>query len=138
LSAHSSHIAWPTPCAAPPWVCPCTISGYATPDIVDDGVAGDVDPAGLGIDLDLAHGTAIGKQQASGPIDFQYDDDWLAWEQTFLVSLSLPLRENRFIGDPVIAVLPNSLVPSRLAQGFPRIGRRLTPSTRGCYPPGYP
>jgi hypothetical protein len=35
----------------------------APPDIVDDGVARDVDPAGLGIDLDLAHSTTIGKDR---------------------------------------------------------------------------
>src|SRR5437764_6561783 len=35
----------------------------APPDIADDGVARDVDPAGLGIDLDLAHSTTIGKDR---------------------------------------------------------------------------
>ena len=35
----------------------------AASDIVDDGIAGNVDPAGLGIDLDLADGTAIGKDR---------------------------------------------------------------------------
>src|SRR3954467_11695850 len=35
----------------------------APPDIVDDGVARDVNPAGLGIDLDLAHSTTIGKDR---------------------------------------------------------------------------
>ena len=57
------------------------------------------------------NGRLVGRlrRQASGAIDFQYDDDWLAWEQAFPVSLSLPLREDRFIGDPVIAVFDNLL-----------------------------
>jgi serine/threonine-protein kinase HipA len=57
------------------------------------------------------NGRLVGRlrRQASGAIDFQYDDEWLAWEQAFPVSLSLPLREDRFIGDPVIAVFDNLL-----------------------------
>jgi serine/threonine-protein kinase HipA len=49
------------------------------------------------------------RRQSSGAIDFQYDEDWLGWEQAFPVSLSLPLREDRYIGDPVIAVFDNLL-----------------------------
>ncbi len=48
-------------------------------------------------------------RQASGAIAFQYDDAWLGWEHALPVSLSLPLREDRFIGDPVIAVFDNLL-----------------------------
>jgi len=57
------------------------------------------------------NGRLVGRlrRQASGAIDFQYDDDWLGWEQAFPVSMSLPLREDRFIGDPVIAVFDNLL-----------------------------
>jgi serine/threonine-protein kinase HipA len=57
------------------------------------------------------NGRLVGRlrRQASAAIDFQYDDSWLAWEQAFPVSLSLPLREDRFIGDPVIAVFDNLL-----------------------------
>ena len=57
------------------------------------------------------NGRLVGRlrRQVSGAIDFQYDDSWLAWEQAFPVSLSLPLREDRFIGDPVIAVFDNLL-----------------------------
>jgi serine/threonine-protein kinase HipA len=57
------------------------------------------------------NGRLVGRlrRQASAAIDFQYDDQWLAWEQAFPVSLSLPLREDRFIGDPVIAVFDNLL-----------------------------
>lgn len=48
-------------------------------------------------------------RQASGAVDFQYDESWLAWEHAIPVSLSLPLREDRYIGDPVLAVLENLL-----------------------------
>lgn len=49
------------------------------------------------------------RRETSGAIDFQYDESWLAWEDAFPVSLSLPLREDRFLGDPVIAVFDNLL-----------------------------
>jgi serine/threonine-protein kinase HipA len=52
------------------------------------------------------------RRQASGAIDFQYDPEWLAWENAFPVSLSLPLREDRYVGDPVIAVFDNLLPDS--------------------------
>jgi serine/threonine-protein kinase HipA len=52
------------------------------------------------------------RRQASGAIDFQYVPDWLAWENALPVSLSLPLREDRYIGDPVIAVFDNLLPDS--------------------------
>lgn len=49
------------------------------------------------------------RREASGAVDFRYDPTWLAWEHALPISLSLPLREDRFIGDPVIAVLDNLL-----------------------------
>jgi len=49
------------------------------------------------------------KRETSGAIDFQYDHSWLNWEHSFPVSLSLPLQESRYIGDPVIAVFDNLL-----------------------------
>ena len=52
------------------------------------------------------------RRQASGAIDFQYDPEWLSWDQALPVSLSLPLREDRYIGDPVIAVFDNLLPDS--------------------------
>ncbi|HEY4253290.1 MAG TPA: type II toxin-antitoxin system HipA family toxin [Roseomonas sp.] len=51
-------------------------------------------------------------RQASGAIDFQYDAGWLGWEHALPVSLSLPLREDRHIGAPVIAVFDNLLPDS--------------------------
>ena len=49
------------------------------------------------------------QRETSGAIEFQYDQSWLDWEDTFPVSLSLPLREDRYAGDPVIAVFDNLL-----------------------------
>ena len=43
------------------------------------------------------------RRESSGAIDFRYDPQWLSWESTFPISLSLPLREDRYIGAPVIA-----------------------------------
>jgi serine/threonine-protein kinase HipA len=48
-------------------------------------------------------------RESSGAIDFRYDPAWLAWEHTMPVSLSLPLREDRYIGPPVLAVFDNLL-----------------------------
>jgi serine/threonine-protein kinase HipA len=48
-------------------------------------------------------------REASGAIDFRYDPSWLGWEHALPVSLSLPLREDRYIGRPVIAVFDNLL-----------------------------
>ncbi len=47
--------------------------------------------------------------ETSGAIDFRYDPTWLAWQHTMPVSLSLPLREDRYIGAPVSAVFDNLL-----------------------------
>ena len=49
------------------------------------------------------------RRESSGAIDFQYDMDWLAWDSAIPVSVSLPLREDRYIGDPVLAVFENLL-----------------------------
>jgi serine/threonine-protein kinase HipA len=49
------------------------------------------------------------RREGSGAIDFQYDKDWLAWASAIPVSVSLPLREDRYIGDPVLAVFENLL-----------------------------
>lgn len=57
------------------------------------------------------NGRLVGKlrREASGAIDFRYDPDWLDWENAIPVSVSLPLREDRYIGAPVIAVFDNLL-----------------------------
>ena len=48
-------------------------------------------------------------KQASGAIDFTYADDWLGWEFAIPVSRSLPLRGDRYLGAPVVAVFENLL-----------------------------
>lgn len=52
-------------------------------------------------------------RQSSGAIDFTYEDSWLEWEHAIPVSLSLPLRKSRYLGDPVAAVFENLLPDSR-------------------------
>ncbi len=46
---------------------------------------------------------------SSGAIDFQYDPSWLSWAHALPISLSLPLREDAFRGEPVTAVFENLL-----------------------------
>jgi serine/threonine-protein kinase HipA len=48
-------------------------------------------------------------RESSGAIDFRYDPDWLGWAHTLPISLSLPLREDRYIGAPVSNVFDNLL-----------------------------
>jgi serine/threonine-protein kinase HipA len=48
-------------------------------------------------------------REASGAIYFRYAPDWLAWSSTFPISLSLPLREDSYIGAPAINVFDNLL-----------------------------
>jgi serine/threonine-protein kinase HipA len=57
------------------------------------------------------NGRLVGRlrRQSSGAIDFQYDRMWLAWPNAIPVSVSLPLREDRYIGEPVVAVFDNLL-----------------------------
>ncbi|MEJ8559843.1 type II toxin-antitoxin system HipA family toxin [Yoonia sp. GPGPB17] len=51
-------------------------------------------------------------RQSNGAVDFSYAPDWLAWEYTMPISLSLPLREDRYVGAPVMAVFDNLLPDS--------------------------
>lgn len=48
-------------------------------------------------------------RERTGAVGFQYDQTWLDWDNAIPVSLSLPLREDRFVGDPVFAVFDNLL-----------------------------
>ncbi len=52
------------------------------------------------------------QKATSGAIAFQYDSDWLAWSHALAVSLSLPLREDAYRGEPVAAVFDNLLPDS--------------------------
>src|SRR5438105_5173707 len=62
----------------------------------------------LNVFLNSRH-VGILRREATGAIDFQYGRGWLDWHGTFPVSLSLPLREDRYIGAPVINVFDNLL-----------------------------
>lgn len=46
---------------------------------------------------------------AGGAVEFGYATAWLEWENAFPVSLSLPLRSDRYSGAPVVAVFENLL-----------------------------
>jgi serine/threonine-protein kinase HipA len=67
-------------------------------------------------------------KQTSGAISFQYDESWLSWSNTFPISMSLPLRDDAFKGERVVAVFENLLPDSeefrrRVAE---RVGARGT------------
>src|SRR6478752_2138863 len=57
------------------------------------------------------NGRLVGRlrRESSGATDFVYDKGWLGWDNAIPVSMSLPLREDRYIGDPVLAVFENLL-----------------------------
>ena len=67
-------------------------------------------PAHQPLDVYL-NGRLVGqfRREATGAVDFKYDQTWLDWDNAIPVSLSLPLREDRFVGDPVFAVFDNLL-----------------------------
>lgn len=71
------------------------------------------------------NGRLVGQlnRKSSGAVDFTYAKNWLAWEHAIPVSRSLPLREDRYIGDPVTAVFEN-LLPDN-----DKIRRRLAERT---------
>ncbi len=49
------------------------------------------------------------RKATSGAVDFTYGESWLGWAHAMPISLSLPLREDRYIGAPVTAVFDNLL-----------------------------
>lgn len=51
-------------------------------------------------------------KEPSGAIEFRYDPEWLGRSHAFPVSLSLPLREDAWRGEPVAAVFENLLPDS--------------------------
>ena len=51
-------------------------------------------------------------KEPGGAIEFRYDASWLEWEQALPVSISLPLREDAYKGEPVVAVFENLLPDS--------------------------
>ena len=52
------------------------------------------------------------RRETSGAIAFRYDRSWLEWQPALPVSLSLPLREQPYVGAPVLAVFENLLPDS--------------------------
>jgi serine/threonine-protein kinase HipA len=70
-------------------------------------------PAHIPLNVFL-NGRLVGvlRRESNGAIDFLYDRHWLAWESALPVSLSLPLREDRYIGAPVVNVFDNLLPDS--------------------------
>ncbi len=62
----------------------------------------------------LLNGRHVGllSRASSGAIDFNYDQEWLDGDAQIPVSLSLPLREDRYIGRPVLNVFENLLPDS--------------------------
>ncbi len=71
------------------------------------------------------------RRKSSGAIDFRYDREWLSWDATFPISLSLPLREDRYIGEPVIAVFDNLLPDSNSIRR--RVAERVGASGTDAY-----
>lgn len=51
-------------------------------------------------------------REPDGAFAFGYAPEWLAWENTLPISRSLPLRPERYVGPPVIAVFENLLPDS--------------------------
>jgi serine/threonine-protein kinase HipA len=70
-------------------------------------------PAHIPLNVFL-NGRMVGvlRRESNGAIDFLYDRHWLDWESALPVSLSLPLREDRYIGAPVTNVFDNLLPDS--------------------------
>ncbi len=86
-------------------------------------------PAHTPLDVYL-NGKLVGqfRRERTGAVDFKYDQTWLDWESAIPVSLSLPLREDRYIGDPVIAYFDNLLpdnadIRARVAEKTGAAGR---------------
>src|SRR5882724_502113 len=49
------------------------------------------------------------KRETSGAISFQYVRSWIDWPSAIPVSLSMPIREQVYVGAPVVAVFENLL-----------------------------
>lgn len=68
------------------------------------------------------------RKEASGAVEFRYDEAWLAWKNALPVSLSLPLQEDAWRGERVTAVFENLLPDSdtQRRQVAERVGARGT------------
>jgi serine/threonine-protein kinase HipA len=63
----------------------------------------------------LMNGRRVGglARETNGAVEFQYDLSWLAWPSAMPVSLSMPLREDRYAGATVTIAFDN-LLPDNL------------------------
>src|SRR2546422_4391729 len=68
------------------------------------------------------------RKEAGGAIYFRYDESWLSWSNAIPLSLSLPLREDAYRGERVVAVCDNLLPDSEILrrQIAERIGAKGT------------
>ncbi len=59
----------------------------------------------------FVNGRLVGalRREATGAVNFRYARDWLDWDSTFPISLSLPLREDQYVGAAVLNVFDNLL-----------------------------
>ena len=74
------------------------------------------------------------RREPSGAIDFTYDASWLEWPPALPVSLSLPLREDRYAAAPVIAEFDN-LLPDNDAIRPPHASERMEQTRSACLAP---
>ena len=74
------------------------------------------------------------RRQGTGAIDFQYDASLLDWEAALPISLYLPLRENRYVGAPVVAVFDNLLPDNEDIRIRRRPESCTVPIREDCHP----
>jgi len=81
----------------------------------------------------LLNGRLVGRlnKESSGAIDFRYDESWLRWQHTFPISLSLPLRADRYAGETVSAVFDNLMPDSREVRR--RIAQRVGAASEDAF-----
>lgn len=60
---------------------------------------------------------------SNGATSFQYDDSWLDWDNSFAISLSLPMRKTAYNGKPVIDVFDNLLPDNQAIRN--RVAERM-------------
>jgi serine/threonine-protein kinase HipA len=74
----------------------------------------------------LLNNRLVGKllKEPGGAIEFRYDESWLTVRNAVPISLSLPVREDAYRGEPVVAVFENLLPDSE------KIRRRVAEKVR--------
>ncbi len=81
----------------------------------------------------MLNGRDVGRlsRESSGAVYFQYTQEWLDGDIQIPVSLSLPLREDRYIGQPVLAVFENLLPDNEAIRD--RVAARVQATGRDAY-----